>query len=83
MVRIAARDTDHAIIRVLDYTIISAMSTSTKVTSNLILVVLRCHIVILLTLEALHNAAFLRVDIKIMILVIQKNIILYDEISLS
>ena len=83
MIRIAARDTDYALVRVLDYIIISAMSISTKVTSNLILAVLRCHIIILLTLEALYNATIFRVDIKIMILIIQKNIIFYDEISLS
>ena len=38
---------------------------------------------ILLTLKASHNMIFLRVDIDIMILIIQKNVILYDKIDLS
>ena len=46
------------------------MSTSVEVTLNLILAVLRCHIIILLTLVALHNVTFLRVDINIVILII-------------
>ena len=59
------------------------MSTSTEVTLNSISAVLRCHMIVLLTLEATHNAVFLRVDINIVILIIQKNIILYNEIDLG
>ena len=83
MARTAARDTDHTLARVLDYTVISAMSISAKVTSNLISAVLRHHIMILLTLEASHSVAFLRVDINTVILIIQKNIILYNKVNLS
>ena len=81
--RTAARDTGHTLVRVLDHTVVSAMSTSTEVTLNLILAVLRCHTMVLLTLEALHNTTFLRVDINIVILIIQKNTISYNEIDLS
>ena len=70
MVRMTARDTGCTLVRVLNYTVISAMSTSAEVTSNLILAVLRYCIMILLTLEASHNVAFLRVNIDIMILII-------------
>ena len=59
------------------------MSTDAEVTLNLILAVLRYYMIILLTLEALHNTVFLRVDINIVILIIQKNVILYDKIDLS
>ena len=59
------------------------MSTSAEVTLNLILAVLRHYMMILLTLEASHNMTFLRVDINIVILIIQKNVILYDEVNLS
>ena len=83
MIRTVARDTSCALFRVFNYTVISAMSTSTEVTLNLISAVLRCCIIILLTLEASHNVTFLRVDINIIILIIQKNIILYDKIDLS
>ena len=83
VIRTAARDTDCALVRVLNYIVISAMSTSTEVTLNFILAVLRCCIIILLTLEASHNVAFLRVDINIVILVIKKNIISYNKINLS
>ena len=38
---------------------------------------------ILLTLEALYNTAFLRVDINIVILIIKKNIISYDNVDLG
>ena len=69
MTRTAARDTGCALVRVLDYTVISAMSISTEVTSNLILTVLRHHTIVLLTLEVSHNVAFLRVDINIVILI--------------
>ena len=79
----AARDASRALARVLDHTVISAMSTSTEVTLNLISAVLRCHIMVLLTLEASHYTAFLRVDINIVILLIQKNVILYNKIDLS
>ena len=71
MIRTAARDTDHTLVRVLNYIVFSAMSTtSTEVTLNLILAVLRYYTMILLILEASHNTAFLRVDINIMILII-------------
>ena len=83
MIRVTARNTGRALVRVLDHTVISAMSTCTKVTSNSILAVLRCCTMILLTLVASYNTVFLRVDINIVILFIQKNIILYDEINLS
>ena len=66
----AAKNTGRALTRVLDHIVISAMSTSTEVTSNPTSAVLRCHTMILLTLRASHNAAFLRVDINIVILVI-------------
>ena len=59
------------------------MSTSAEVILNLISAVLRCCTIILLTLEASYNVTFLRVDINIVILIIQKNIISYDEINLS
>ena len=70
MIRIVARDTDSTLIRVLNHIIISAMSTSVKVTLNLISVVLRHHIIILLTLKVSYNIVFLRVDINIVILII-------------
>ena len=59
------------------------MSTSAKVTLNLILAVLRCCIMILLTLVVSYNVTFLRVDINVLILIIQKNVILYDDISIG
>ena len=65
-----ARDTGCALVRVLNYIIISAISTSAEVTSNSILTVLRCYIMILLTFEISHNTVFLRVDINIVILTI-------------
>ena len=46
------------------------MSISAEVTLNLILAVLRCYMIILLTLEVSHNIAFLRVNINIVILII-------------
>ena len=70
MIRTAARDTDCALVRVLDHIVISAMSTSAEVTLNLISAVLRCHMMILLTLKVSYNTAFLRVDINIVILII-------------
>ena len=70
MIRIAVRDTGCALVRVLNYTVVSAMSTSAEVTSNLILAVLRCCMMILLTLVKLHNVIFLRVNIDIIILII-------------
>ena len=70
MIRTVIRDIDHTLIRVFNFTVISAMSTSVKVTSNLILAVLRHYMMILLTLEASHNVTLLRVDINIMILII-------------
>ena len=83
MIRTAARDTDCALVRVLDDIVICAMSTSIEVTSNFISAVLRHHMMILLTLKVSHNTAFLRVDIDIVILIIQINIISYDKNDLS
>ena len=83
MIRIAARDTDRTLVKVLNHTVIRIMSTSAKVTSNLISAVLRHYMIILLTLKVSHNVTFLRVDIDIVILIIQKNIILYNEIDLD
>ena len=70
MIKITIRDTDHTFVRVLNYIVISVMSTSTEVILNLILAVLRHHTIILLTLEASHNVIFLRVDINVVILII-------------
>ena len=83
MIKTATRNAGHTLVRVLDHTVISAISISIKVTSNLISAVLRHHMMILLTLVASHNMTFLRVDINIVILIVQKNIISYDEVSLS
>ena len=83
MVRVAARNIDHALVRVLNHIVVSAMSTSTEVTLNSILAVLRHHTMILLTLVASHNTAFLRVDINVVILIVQKNGISYNKINLS
>ena len=70
MIRIVTRDSGHTLTRVLNHTVISAISISTEVTSNVLSTVLRCCIIILLTLEVSHNTAFLRVDINIVILII-------------
>ena len=70
MIRTAARDTDCTLVRVLNYTVISTISTGAEVTLNSILTVLRCHTIILLTLETSHNMTFLRVNINIIILII-------------
>ena len=70
MIRIAVKNTDCALVRVLNYIVISAMSFSIEVTSNLISAVLRYYTMILLTLKVLYNIAFLRVDINIVILII-------------
>ena len=70
MIRTAARDTGHTLIRVLNHTVIRAISISAEVTLNLISAVLRYYMIILLTLEASHNVTFLRVDINIVILII-------------
>ena len=59
MIRITARNAGHTLVRVLNYTVISAMSISIEVTLNLISAVLRHHIMILLTLRVSHNIAFL------------------------
>ena len=83
MTRVTARNTGHTLTRVHDHIIISVISTSAEVTLNSILTVLRCHMIILLTLVTSHNMIFLRVDINIMILVVQKNVISYDKINLS
>ena len=83
MIRITTRNAGHTLVRVLNHIVVSAMSISTEVTLNLILAVLRCHIIILLTLVASYNMTFLRVNINIVILIIQKNIISYNKIDLS
>ena len=70
MIRTAARKADCALVRVLNYTVISVMSISAEVTSNSISAVLRCYIMILLTLITLYNIAFLKVDIDVVILII-------------
>ena len=70
MIRTVTRNADYALVRVLNYTVISAISISVEVTSNPILAVLRHHTIILLTLVASHNVTFLRVDIDIVILII-------------
>ena len=70
MIRTVIRDADYTLVRVLNHTVISAMSTSAEVILNLILTVLRHHMIILLTLEASYNTAFLRVDINIIILIL-------------
>ena len=70
MIRTAVRNAGHTLVRVLDYTVVSAMSTSVKVTLNFNLTVLRYYIMILLTLVTSHNMTFLRVDINIIRLII-------------
>ena len=65
-----ARVTGHTLVRVLDYTVISVISTSAEVILNLILAVLRYYMMILLTLEVSHNMTFLRKDISFVILII-------------
>ena len=70
MIKTVIKNTGYALIRILDYTVISAMSISIKVTLNLILAVLRSYMMILLTLVTSHNMIFLRVDINIVILII-------------
>ena len=70
MIRAVARNAGHTFVRVLNHTVVSAMSISAEVTLNLISAVLRCHMIILLTLVASYNVAFLRVDINIVILIV-------------
>ena len=70
MIRTVIRDADHTLVRVLDYIVISAMSTSTEVTLNPISAVLRHCMMILLTLKAMYNMAILRVDINIVKIII-------------
>ena len=65
-----ARNTDHTLIRVLNYTVVSAISTSAEVISNSIFAVLRHYIMILLTLVTLYIAASLRLDIDVVTLFI-------------
>ena len=86
MIRTAARDTDCTFVTLSELLIIqflSAMSINLKVTFNSILTVLRHYIIILLTLEVSHNVIFLRVDIVIVVLIIQKNIVLYNKVCLN
>ena len=83
MIKTVTENADCVIARVLNYMIISAMSSGAEVTLNLILAVLRHYMMILLTLVALHNMTFLRVDNDIIILIIQKNVILYNKIDLD
>ena len=70
MIRTVIRNASHTLIKVLNYTVISAMSASAEVISNLILTVLRYYTIILLTLVVSHNILFLRVNINIVILII-------------
>ena len=70
MIRAVTRNTGCALVRVLNHTVISAMSISAEVTLNLILAVLRHCMIILLTLVVSHNVIFLRVDINVVILII-------------
>ena len=70
MIKIVIRDAGCTLVRVLNYIVISAISTSAEVILNLISAVLRYYMIILLTLEASHNVVFLRIDINIMILII-------------
>ena len=83
MIRTVTENADYALARVLNHIVISAMSSDSEVTLNLISAVLRHHMIILLTLVALHNMTFLRVDNNIITLIIQKNVILYNKIDLS
>ena len=64
------RNTGHTLIRVLNYIVVSAISISVEVILNLISAVLRCYIIVLLTLVILYNVTFLRVDINIVIFII-------------
>ena len=68
VVSVAARNTDYTLIRVLDNTVVSAISFSVEVILNLNLIVLRCYTMILLTLKVSHNIIFLRINIDIVIL---------------
>ena len=70
MTSVTARNTSCTLIRVSNNIVFSAMSISVKVTSNLISAVLRQYIIILLTLKASYNAAFLRIDINVILLVV-------------
>ena len=69
MTRAVTSNTGCALVRVLNYIIISASSTSAEVILNLISAVLRCCTIILLTLVISHNVTFLRVDINVIILI--------------
>ena len=70
MISAAVRNTGHTLVRVLNNIVVSAISFSAEVISNLISAVLRHHIIILLTLKASYNTVFLRMNINIVILVI-------------
>ena len=70
MTRTAVRNVYHILIRVLDYTVVSAISTSAEVILNLISAVLRHYIMIVLTLVTSHKVILLRVDINIVTLII-------------
>ena len=70
MIKIITRNADCTLIRVLNCIVISAISTSTEVTLNLISAVLRYYMIVFLTLVASHNMIFLRVNINIVILII-------------
>ena len=65
-----ARNAGCALVRVLNNLVVSAISSSTEVTSNLILTVLRHYMIILLTLKVSHNVTFLRIVINIVILIV-------------
>ena len=70
MLKTVVRNADHTLVRVPDHIVIIAISTSIKVTLNLISAVLKHHTMIILTLEVSHNVIFLRVNINIVILII-------------
>ena len=70
MVKTVIKNTGCAFIRVLNYTVISAMSISAEVTLNFILIVLRYYIIVLLTHVVVYNITLFRVDIHIVIFII-------------
>ena len=83
MIRTVTKNAGCALARVLSHIVISAMSSGAEVILNLISAVLRHHMMILLTLIALHNMTILRVNYNIIILITQKKVILYNKIDLS
>ena len=70
MISVTAKNASCALVRDLNNIIISAVSSSTEFTSNLVSAVLKHYIMILLTLKASHNVIFLRISIDIVILIV-------------